>query len=455
MQLRQALLSALCFLLPALGQSFSQNFAEIKPTPQQAEWQDLEMGVIIHFGLNTFTDKEVGNGTVDPSIFNPQHLDPEQWVLAAKAAGAKYVIMVAKHHDGFCLFPSQWTRYSVESSPWKNGKGDLVKEVSEVCRKHGMKLGIYLSPYDAHEPSYKYREPYDFHYNAQVDELASRYGEIMQLWLDGAYSEGHLYNFEQYAETLRTYQPNAVIFGDFSDAGMMPWGDTRWVGNEEGVAPEENWNVVDRHGYVRWRPAECDTPLHEANWFWHPNDEKSLKSLSKLVEIYHQSVGRGCQLVLGLAPDDRGLLPESDVAQLREFGETIHKLYANNLAGKGVFRAEPGGDPRLAFDDDPDTFWSAPANSRKGLLEVSFPQPISLDRTVVMEWLNVGQRIQKYDIQAWDGKSWQTLHAGTSIGHKKIDIFPRTTATRVRLRILMAADSPNIREFQIYDGSEP
>jgi len=162
---------------------------------------------------------------VDPSIFNPQHLDPEQWVLAAKAAGAKYVIMVAKHHDGFCLFPRQWTRYSAESSPWKNGKGDLVKEVSEVCRKHGMKLGIYLSPYDAHEPSYKYREPYDFHYNAQVDELASRYGEIMQLWLDGAYSEGHLYNFEQYAETLRTYQPSLVRLQPFACESHIGRGD--------------------------------------------------------------------------------------------------------------------------------------------------------------------------------------------------------------------------------------
>ncbi len=455
MTIWKAVFTTLFLPFLALGQTVPRNFAEIKPTPQQTEWQDLEMGVHIHFGLNTFTDKEVGDGAVDPRVFNPQHLDPEQWVVAAKAAGAKYVIMVTKHHDGFCLFPSQWTSYSVESSPWKNGKGDLVKEVSEVCRKHGMKLGIYLSPYDAHEPSYKYREAYDFHYNAQVDELASRYGEIMQLWLDGAYSEGHNYNFEQYAETLRTYQPNAVIFGDFSDAGVMPWGDTRWVGNEDGVAPEENWNVVDRHGYVRWRPAECDTPLRESHWFWHPNDEKSLKPLSKLLEIYHQTVGRGCQLLLGLAPDDRGLLPESDAARLQEFGRTVQRIYSNNLATKGSFHAEPGGEAGGAFDGNPDTFWSAPPNSHSAALEVSFARPVSFDRTVVMEWLNVGQRIQKYDIQAWDGKGWVTLHTATTIGHKKIDIFPKVTSTRVRLRILMAVDSPKIREFQIYDGSEP
>ncbi len=452
MQILKPILSVLCFLLLTPAQDFSQNFVDIKPSPQQTEWQDMEMGVIVHFGLNTFTDKEWGDGSVDPKVFNPQHLDPEQWVLAAKAAGAKYLILVTKHHDGFCLFPSERTKYSVESSPWKGGKGDLVKEVSETCRKHGLKFGVYLSPWDRHEPSYKISAAYDDHYNAQLEELVTRYGEITQLWLDGAGSEGRVYNFERYADTLRTYQPNTLIF---ADVGFIPWGDTRWVGNEGGVAPEENWNVVDRHGYLRWRPAECDTPLREAHWFWHPNDEKSLKPLSKLLDIYHQSVGRGAQLLLGLAPDERGLMPESDVARLREFGETIHRIYANNLARKGTFRADTGDESGRAFDGDPDTFWSAPPNSHSAALEVSFTKPVSFDRTLVMEWLNVGQRIQKYDIQGWDGKGWQTLHAGTSTGHKKIDIFPRTTATRVRLRILMVADSPNIREFQIYDGSQP
>jgi len=452
MQIRQVIASAFCFLLFVPARLSPQDFADIKPSPQQVAWQDLEIGVLIHFGLNTFTDKEWGDGTVDPKVFNPRQLDSEQWVLAAKAAGAKYLIMVAKHHDGFCLFPSERTKYSVESSPWKNGKGDLVKEVSETCRKHGLKFGIYLSPWDRHEPAYKVRAAYDNYYNAQLQELVTRYGEITELWLDGAGSEGHVYDFERYARTLRTFQPNTLIF---ADVGFIPWGDIRWVGNEEGVAPEENWNVVDRHGYLRWRPAECDTPLREAHWFWHPNDEKSLKPLSKLLDIYHQSVGRGAQLVLGLAPDDRGLLPESDVARLREFGEALRKIYADNLARKGTFHGDAGGEPGRAFDGDPDTFWSVPPNSHSAVLEVSFPKPVSFDRTVVMEWLNVGQGIQKYDVQAWDGKDWRTLHRGTSIGHKKIDIFPKTTAAKVRLRILMAADSPIIREFQIFDGSKP
>jgi alpha-L-fucosidase len=201
--------------------------------------------------------------------------------------------------------------------------------------------------------------------------------------------------------------------------------------------------VVDRLGYLRWRPAECDTPLRERHWFWHPKDEKSLKPLYRLLDIYHQSVGHGAQLVLGLAPDDRGLLPGSDVTRLGEFGEAIGRLYRTNLAR----RMEP------AFDGDPDTFWSAPLNTHSAALEVSFPKPVSFDRTLTMEWLNAGQRIQKYQIQAWSEAGWKTLYAGTSIGHKKIDIFPRTTSTRVRLRILMAAGSPHIREFQVYDSS--
>jgi alpha-L-fucosidase len=451
MHTRKAILSTLCFLLFTPGGNFSQNFPDIKPTPQQTAWQDLEIGVLIHFGLNTFTDKEWGDGTVDPKIFNPQQLAPEQWVLAAKAAGAKYLVMVTKHHDGFCLFPSARTKYSVESSPWKGGKGDLVKDVSEACRKHGLRFGVYLSPWDRHEPTYKISVAYDNFYDTQLSELATRYGEITELWLDGAGSEGHVHNFERYARTLRTFQPNTLIF---ADVGFVPWGDVRWVGNEEGVSPEENWNVVDRHGYLRWRPAECDTPLREKHWFWHPNDEKSLKSLSKLLDTYHQSVGRGAQLVLGLAPDDRGLIPESDALRLREFGEALQRVYRNNLAAEGTFHTDAGDDPARAFDGDPDTFWSAPPNSHSAVLEVSFPKPVRFDRAVAMEWLNVGQRIQKYDIQAWDGKGWRTLHTGTSIGHKKIDVFPRTAATKVRLRILMAADSPHIREFQIFDGSE-
>jgi alpha-L-fucosidase len=322
----------------------------------------------------------------------------------------------------------------------------VVREVAAACRKHGMKFGVYLSPWDRHEPKYHDNAAYDKYYNAQVSELASRYGEIREFWLDGAGSEGHVYDFQTYIRTLRTYQPNALIF---ADVGLLPWADIRWVGNEAGVSPEENWNVVDAYQVLRWRPAECDTPLRERHWFWHPNDEKSVKPLSKLLEIYHQSVGRGAQLVIGLAPDNRGLLPDSDVARLREFGEAIGRIYGKNLA----LSADAVPPLKAAVDGDPDTFWSAAPEARNTQLTISFPEPVTFDRAVTMEWLGEGQAVQKYEIQASVGQEWKTLYTGSTIGHKKIDIFPRTTARLVRLAIRQAIAPPRIREFQLYDGN--
>lgn len=435
--------------------AWPQNFADIRPSPQQVAWQDLEIGVLIHFGPNTFMDREWGDGTADPKVFNPGQLDAEQWVTAVKAAGAKYLIMVAKHHDGFTLWPSRHTDYGVKSSPWKGGKGDVVREVWEACRKHGLKFGIYLSPWDRHEPSYKDNRAYDKYYIAQVTELATRYGEISEFWLDGAGSEGHVYDFEKYLETLRTYQPNALVF---ADVGFLAWGDIRWVGNEEGFAHEENWNVIDRHGYLRWRPAEADTPLRKRHWFWHPNDEKSLKSLEELLDTYHKTVGRGAQLVLGLAPDERGLLPDSDVARLREFGEAVRRTYSRPLITLKTSKARAsstGEDVWNVVDGNPYTFWAAASDAGALSIQMHFDPPLAFDRAMTMEWLNEGQRVQKYEIRAVVAGKERTLAAGTTVGHKKIDIFPRVTATSVTLHIQMALAPVRIREFQLYDGSQP
>jgi alpha-L-fucosidase len=405
----------------------AQDFAGLRPSPQQTAWQDLEIGVLIHFGPNTFMDREWGDGAADPRVFNPTALDAGQWVTAAKAAGARYVVLVAKHHDGFCLWPTAETAYSVKACPWRNGKGDLVREVADAVHKQGLKFGIYLSPWDRHEPRYKNNAQYDEYYRKELTELMTRYGEITELWLDGAGSEGHVYDFDSYVRILRTYQPNTLIF---ADVGFLQYGDIRWVGNESGHASEDNWNVVDRLGYLRWRPAEADTPLRTAHWFWHPNDEKSLKGLAELVETYHKTVGRGAQLVLGLAPDNRGLLPESDVARLRSFGDEIRRIYGS------------GGE-------QPDEEWSSTAP-----LEIETGEPAIFDRAVTMERLSGGQRVERYAIEAWDGSQWNRLAAGTTIGHKKIDIFPRTTASRVRLRIVAASAAPQIREFRLYDGAD-
>ena len=296
---------------------------------------------------------------------------------------------------------------------------------------------------------YKDNAAYDNYYLALLSELVTSYGELVEFWLDGAGSEGHVYDFDRYVDNLRVYQPNAMIF---ADAALLKYGDVRWVGNEDGNASGDNWNVLDLRGYLRYRPAEADTPLRKEHWFWHPNDEASLKSVSELVNTYNRTVGRGAQLMIGIAPDNRGLLPEADVQRLKEFGEALGSVYApaKNLAA----RAANAPAYHAALDSDPDTTWSAPEGSRAATIDLVFAHPISFDRAVTMEWLVDGQKVQKYAIQMMDGVKWKTVCSGTTIGHKKIDLFPRTSAQRVRLNILSASGTPRIREFQLYDGAQ-
>jgi alpha-L-fucosidase len=423
----------------------AQNFVDIKPSPQQVAWQDLEFGVIIHFGTNTFLDREWGDGTASPDVFNPTQFDPEQWMQAIKAAGAKYVVLVAKHHDGFCLWPTEQTNYSVKSSPWENGKGDVVRQVSDSARRFGLKFGIYLSPWDRHEPKYKNSTEYDDYYVAELQELASNYGDLVEFWLDGAGSEGHVYNFPRYIETLRMYQPNTLVF---ADAGLFEYGDIRWVGNENGTIPYENWNVLDRHGYLRWRPVEADTPLHKEHWFWHPHDEGTLKSLDELISTYENTVGHGGQLMLGISPDRRGLLPEADIRRLQEFGDAVRKRFGENLTARSHI---PKNDTEAALDGDPDTFWSAPAGSHHAILEADFAKPINFDHSLIMEWLNDGQHVQKFRIDAWTENRWRVVVEGQAIGHKRINHFVPVITSRVRLNILYSSAEAHIREFQVFN----
>jgi len=435
----------LSFLLGGSGSRISaQNFSEVKPSPQQVSWQDLEIGVIFHFGTNTFLDREWGDGTATPDVFNPTDVEAEQWTRAAKAGGAKYVVLVAKHHDGFCLWPSELTNYSVKSSPWKGGKGDLVREVAEAARKNGLKFGIYLSPWDRHDPRYNDPAAYDKYYLGQVDELSSRYGELVEWWMDGAGSAGHSYDFDQIVRQLRMWQPNTLVF---ADVALYQHADLRWVGNEDGHVEYENWNVVDRAGYLRWRPVEADTPLRKLHWFWHPNDEGSLKNLTELLDDYDQTVGRGAQMMIGIAPDRSGRVPDTDAARLKQFGDAIRQRYRHNLV------TEKGGTgaARPALDGDPETFWSAPAGSHHAEIEVDFKTPVTFDTALTMEWLNDGQHVQKYAIEIWDALTWKRVAEGQAIGHKKIDHFPPVHALRVRLNLLATTDAAEIREFQLYE----
>lgn len=436
--------AALAFLLCA-SLATAQNASDIKPTPQQVDWQDLEFGVIVHFSTNTFLDQEWGDGTANPAVFNPTQFDPDQWMKAIRDSGAKYVVLVAKHHDGFCLWPTAQTDYSIKASPWKGGKGDLVGDVARSARKYGLEFGVYLSPWDRHEPKYKDSAAYDNYYQAELTELVSNYGDLVEFWLDGAGSGGHVYDFKKIIETLRTYQPNTIVF---ADTGLFEYGDARWVGTESGRVPYENWNVIDRHGFLRWRPVEADTPLRNLEWFWHPGHEASLKSVDELLTTYDETVGHGAQLLLGLAPDRRGLLPENDAARLAEFGKALHARYGHNLATEHSATTQ---ETAAALDGNPDTFWSAPAGSHHATLEVNFAKPVTFNRTLTMEWLNNGQRIEKYAVEVWTGNGWKAVASAEAIGHKKIDIFPTVTASRVRLNILSSTDAAAIREFQLYN----
>lgn len=411
------LIGSLAFLSALLA----QNFAEIRPSPQQLGWQELEIGVLVHFGPNSFMDREWGDGTADPSVFHPAQLDADQWVRAAKAAGAKYLIMVAKHHDGFCLWPSRHTDYSVKRSPWKQGKGDAVREVEQACRRHGLAFGIYLSPWDRHDPRYADNRKYDDYYVAQMTELATQYGPLAEFWLDGAGSEGHVYDFVRYIRTMRTYQPNALLFASLD---FMPYGDIRWVGNESGFAHEENWNVVDNYGILRWRPAEADTPLRHGHWFWHPNSEQRLKSLEELMEIYHKSVGRGAQLVLGIAPDNRGLLPEVDVKRLEEFGAEIRRLY---------------GQPAAAANASNPSTAQLPAGRR-------------VDRVVVREDLAHGQMVRRFRVEARTGERWVEVARASTIGHKRIVLFDPVVASAVRIVVEASLGPVNLLPLEAYSS---
>ncbi len=432
-------------LLAGCSCVFAQNAVDLKPTPQQTEWQDLEFGVILHFGTNTFLNREWGDGTASPKVFNPTAFDPDQWMKAIKASGAKYVVLVAKHHDGFCLWPTSQTDYSIKASPFEDGKGDVVGAVAKAARANGLKFGVYLSPWDRHDRRYA-NDPvaYDKYYNAELEELSTRYGDLVEFWLDGAGSAGHVYDFPKIIETLRTYQPNTIVF---ADTALFEYGDARWAGDESGKIEYENWNVIDRHGFLRWRPVEVDTPLRALHWFWHPNDEASLKSLNDLIDSYENSVGRGGQWMLGVAPNDKGLLDEADVVRLRELGAAIKSRYAHDLLKDHLATDD---NSSRALDGDVDTFWSAPAGSHSAMLEVRLPHPITFNHALTMEWLAEGQAIQQYRIEAWQDGQWKTVVADYAIGHEKIDHFPPVTAQRVRLNIVASTGEARVREFQLF-----
>lgn len=424
------------------------------PTANQLAWQDLELTAFLHFGINTFTDREWGDGMEDPALFNPSELDAEQWVKTLKDAGFKLVILTAKHHDGFCLWPTQTTDHSVASSPWKDGKGDVVRELRDACDKYGMKLGIYLSPWDRNSPKYGDSEAYNDQFVAQLTELLTNYGKIDEVWFDGACGEGpngkkQVYDWPRFRKVMEKLQPEAVlaITGD----------DVRWVGNEGGVGRENEWsvtplmpsifpeseayndslginamakNIGDREMLanakeVRWWPSEVDVSIRPG-WFYH--DSQQPKSLAHMADIYLSSVGRNSVLLLNIPPDRRGLIADADVARLKEFRQWIDANFSDDLVA------------------------SADSASMSAALR---PQS-KVNAVVLSEDIRKGQRVETFVVEAWSDGAWNQVAEGTTIGNKRILMTDDdVVADSLRIRVTSTRNTPHVRPLKAYYVIKP
>jgi alpha-L-fucosidase len=421
------------------------------PSRAQLEWQRDELALFLHVGINTFTDREWGDGKEDPADFAPSQLDARQWARAAKAGGFRAMILTAKHHDGFCLWPTKTTTHSVASSPWRGGAGDLVRELVNACRAEGLKAGLYLSPWDRHEPSYGDSPRYNDLYCDQLTELLTRYGTISEVWFDGANGEGpngkkQTYDWPRVWALVKRLQPNAVIF---SDAGP----DVRWIGNENGVAGETNWSTVDprvvpvpgttgraamqmlREGDPNgtvWRPGETDVSIRPG-WFHHPAEDARVKSAGQLKELYFTSVGRNSKLLLNVPPTRQGLLHETDIKNLAAM-----KALVGDTLGHDLLRGRSL------------TWRSSGARSAIGEIDLGRTREVQL--VDLAEDIPRGQIVSRYRVEGTeDGGSWKVLSQGTTIGYRKIDRFAPTTIRTLRVIIEESLETP--RPLQV--GLQP
>jgi len=426
----------------ALPRASSTSTETGRPRPSRAQlaWQRDELALFLHFGVNTFTDREWGDGKESPTIFNPEALDARQWTRAAKASGAKALVLTAKHHDGFCLWPTKTTTHSVASAPWRSGRGDVVRELVDACRADGLRVGLYLSPWDRNNPTYGDSPKYNDLYCDQLTELLTRYGEVAEVWFDGANGEGpngkkQVYDWPRVWGLVRKLQPNAVMF---SDAGP----DVRWCGNERGTAGDPNWSTVnpsvvthpgadgpgiidslqhgDPNGTV-WRPAEVDVSIRPG-WFYHPADDGRVRTVENILNLYMTSVGRNGKLLLNVPPTRDGLLHATDVARLTEFRQSLNAMFARDLTegAKASWR---------------------PTGPRGGELQVSFAAPTSIAVARLEEDITHGQRVSRYRLLGDD----RELSSGTTIGYTKIDRFPAATVRSVRLTVETVDEPERIR----------
>jgi alpha-L-fucosidase len=445
------------------------------PTPQQVSWQQMEYYMFIHFGPNTFTDMEWGHGDEDPEVFNPTQLDARQWARIAKAAGMKAIIITAKHHDGFCLWPSEYSTHTVRESPWKNGQGDVLMELSEACKEYGLEFGVYLSPWDMNHPAYGTPE-YNRIFANTLDEVLSNYGEVFEQWFDGANGEGpngkrQEYDWPMFHEVVYRNQPKAIIFSDIGPG-------CRWVGNEAGIAGETNWSTLNTSGYEPgvlapdrkslnegdedgegWVPAESDVSIRPG-WFYSPSTDDEVKSLNHLLKIYYASVGRNSNLLLNVPVDRRGLIHANDSARLMELREVLDESFETNIAlGKKVDATHVRGDDEKfggqhLSDENYDTYWATDDTVRQASITIDIGKPMEINRVVLQEYIPLGQRVKSFNVEYWDGKQYIKIEEQTTIGYKRILVFPTIKTSKVRVNILDAKASPALSELQLYKAPE-
>lgn len=466
-------------LLPRALRAATPNRASapvVLPCVEQLAWQRAERALFLHFGVNTFTGREWGDGKEDPAIFNPSRLDARQWARTAKAAGFRAIVLTAKHHDGFCLWPSETTTHSVASSPWRAGNGDVVREFVDACAAERLGAGLYLSPWDRHEPSYGDTPRYNDFYERQLTELLTRYGPLTEVWFDGANGEGpngrkQQYDWPRVHGTVRRLQPKALMF---SDAGP----DIRWIGNERGTAGDPNWCAVDpsrvpyagadgpdiisalQHGDATgtvWRPGEADVSIRPG-WFWRDTENDQVRTPANLEELFFSSVGRNANLLLNVPPTRDGLLHESDARALTDFGRRLDALFANNLAQHAKATASStlaraNGAARVV-EPDPDTFWAAAEDARSASIELVLSKAESIGVVSLEEAIGTrGQVVEAHEIAVSSGGEWITIASGTTIGHRRLHNVGPLDATRVRVRLRSSLGAPSLSRLGLFARS--
>ncbi len=442
------------------------------PTEQQVKWLRMEWYAFVHFGLNTWTDREWGYGDESPKLFNPARFDADAIVSVFQKAGMRGMIYTAKHHDGWCSWQTRTTKHSIKASPWKNGKGDVVKEFALACKRHGIAFGTYLSPWDRNCADYG-RAGYLKTYYSQVKELLTKYGPIFEIWFDGANggdgfyggarehrnigNATEYYNFAKLVKIIRRLQPDCIIWG----AGKL--GDAEWGGSEKGHVPYPCSNIQNVNGRERWISLEGDTPINRRGWFWHPGQDNAVKSPEHLMQVYLDSVGRGANLILNLAPNRDGELDAADVASLLEFGRMRRALLAKDyaLGARATASEVRGNDRRFAAamltDGDIETYWCPENGTTTGTLEVTLPGAECFDVIRLREQIRLGQRVEAYEVDAFVDGEWRTVDAGgKSIGNQSMRrLEAPVTTDRVRVRITASRACPCISELSLLRMPEP